>query len=159
MNLLFLCTHNACRSILAEAITRKLAGDRCGVSSAGSHPAGKVHPSTLQYLRKHNYPTEDLASKSWDSVSEFAPDIVVTVCDQVMDENCPTWLGNVIKVHWGLPDPTQLNDKSQEGLLFSSIISTLEWRIQYLLQQNFEQMPREQIKTIFQEAGKHHGIL
>ncbi|BBM03530.1 arsenate reductase ArsC [Microbulbifer sp. GL-2] len=159
MNLLFLCTHNACRSILAEAITRKLAGDRLGVSSAGSHPAGTVHPSTLQYLRKYNYPTEDLISTGWGSVSELSPDIVITVCDQVMDERCPTWLGNVIKVHWGLPDPTQLDDKVQEEALFSSIISTLERRIQYLLQQNFEEMTREQIKTIFQEAGKRHGIL
>jgi len=159
MNLLFLCTHNACRSILAEAITRKMAGGRLGVSSAGSHPAGTVHPSTLEYLRKHNYPTEDLASKSWGSIRKSSPGIVVTVCDQVMDEHCPAWIGNVIKVHWGLPDPTQLDDKVQEAVLFTSIISTLEWRIQYLLQQNFEEMTREQIKTIFQEAGKRYGIL
>lgn len=159
MKLLFLCTHNACRSILAEAIMRQLAGDRIEVTSAGSAPAGAVHPLTLKYLQESGYVTEGLASKSWDAVSDFSPDIVITVCDQAAGESCPIWFGDAITAHWGLPDPTRLTDESQADALFAKLISTLEQRIRHLLGRDFERLERHQIQSLLREAEERHGNL
>lgn len=110
LKLLFLCTHNACRSILAEAICRQLAGDKCIVASAGSNPAGKVFPETLTKLREHGYEIEGLFSKSWDDLKDYHPDIVITVCDQAAGESCPIWFGKAVKGHWGLTDASKVAD-------------------------------------------------
>lgn len=112
MNILFLCTHNSCRSILAEAITRHLVVQQANnssvvVASAGSAPRGMVHPLTLQYLSQWSVDTKNLHSKSWDDLADFNPDLVITVCDQAAGESCPVWFGGAVKAHWGLPDPTR----------------------------------------------------
>lgn len=146
MKLLFLCIHNACRSILAEAITRKIAGDRLDVASAGSHPAGRVHPLTLQHLQQRNYSAESLTSQSWDDLKDFAPDIVITVCDSAAGETCPLWFGDAVKVHWGLPDPTSQENAAQVDALFEQVIHRIERRIQALMKIKFEQLSREQLK-------------
>ena len=106
MHLLFVCTHNRCRSILAEALARQVLGRDIGVQSAGSSPAGAVHPLTLRYLTERGIDSRGLSSKSWDDVDGPAPDIVVTVCDRAAGEACPLWLGDAEKVHWGLSDPS-----------------------------------------------------
>lgn len=132
MKLLFLCTHNACRSILAESIARKAGGHLWETASAGSHPVGEVHPATLRHLRENGYPTDNLHSKSWDDLSGNKPDITITVCDRAAGETCPIWLGNEIKSHWGLPDPTGIDDPTQQAALFNEIIGLLETRLSAL---------------------------
>lgn len=138
MNILFLCTHNACRSILAEAIFRHAAsrtGAEIKVYSAGSTPRGQVHPLTLQYLTHWQINTSKLSSKSWDDLADVAPDLVITVCDQAAGESCPVWFGKAVKAHWSLPDPTraELSDARQQQE-FTALFQALQLRAEALFQ-------------------------
>lgn len=114
MKVLYMCTHNRCRSILCEAITNHLADGIIEARSAGSHPAGVVHPLTLKYLSLAGIPTDNLHSKSWDEMEHFSPDLVVTVCDAAAGEACPIYFGDSLKVHWGLQDPSALEGSEEE---------------------------------------------
>ena len=108
MNVLFLCTGNSARSILGEAILRQHGGDRFNAFSAGSQPAGKVNPLTLELLQNLKYETKDLRSKSWEEFSkEDSPEIdfVFTVCGSAAEETCPVWQGTPLSAHWGIDDP------------------------------------------------------
>jgi len=107
-NVLFLCTGNSARSILAEAILNRLGEGRFQSHSAGSNPAGLVNPVALELLMARGYPTDPLRSKSWEEFAGVeAPtmDIVFTVCDSAEQEACPAWPGHPMTVHWGVPDP------------------------------------------------------
>src|SRR4051794_5222871 len=107
-NVLFLCTGNSARSILAEAILAREGQGRFNAFSAGSQPKGEVHPFARDLLNKLNHPTEHLRSKSWDeSAQPAAPelDFVFTVCDNAASEVCPIWPGQPMTAHWGIPDP------------------------------------------------------
>lgn len=155
MKLLFICTHNACRSVLAEVIARTLGSSRLQTASAGSSPRGVVHPLTLKYLAKHGYNTDDLTSQNWDELSQFAPDVVITVCDSAAGEACPVWIGNTIKVHWGLPDPSRGHaSEEEEANAFAHVIEVLEKRIRALLEKDFEHMSAEQRKADLQKLGE-----
>ena len=132
INLLIICTHNRCRSILAEAIARQHC-PALRVFSAGSAPAGQVHPSSIAFLQQAGYSTEDLCSQSWDAVPEPI-DIVITVCDRAANESCPLYLGSALKIHWGLPDPSSLA-MAQQPPAFEALIDTLERRFSMLQQQ------------------------
>lgn len=139
---LFLCTHNACRSILAEAIARQLAFDLpMTFMSAGSAPSGNIHPMTLKQLQQQGYSTAGLNSKSWDALADFSPDLVITVCDSAAGETCPLWLGNTPKLHWGLSDPSQQVAERQQAA-FLKIIRLLEGRISALLRVDLKAEPR-----------------
>ena len=132
MKILFICTHNRCRSILAEALTRHMSEGRIDARSAGSQPAGVVFPGTLKYLESQNISTEGLVSQSWDDHEAFAPDVVITVCDSAAGETCPVWFGNAARVHWGLPDPSKLPTEDMQQDMFKEVGRMMQQRLSLL---------------------------
>ena len=133
-HVLFLCTGNSARSILAEAILARVGAGRFIASSAGSQPKGAVHPIALALLQHLGYPTSGLRSKSWDEfgVAGARPiDFVFTVCGNAAGEVCPVWPGQPVTAHWGLPDPAAVEgDEPTRWLAFRDTFSALERRIQ-----------------------------
>lgn len=126
MKLLFICTHNRCRSILCEAIVNQRAGGGLRAASAGSAPAGAVHPLTLRYLSERGYDIAGLSSQSWDELEDFKPDRVITVCDSAAGEVCPLWMSDISKEHWGLPDPSKVEGERAAHAAFMSVIDRIE---------------------------------
>ena len=132
-NVLFLCTHNSARSVIAETIMNRLGGGKFRGFSAGSQPSGKIHPYALDLLAKNNYDVAALRSKSWD---EFAAagtpemDFVFTVCDDAAQEVCPFWPGQPMTAHWGLPDPSRAEGtEAEKRLAFADTHRMLYQRI------------------------------
>jgi len=133
VNVLFLCTGNSCRSILAEASFNHLAPAGWRAISAGSQPAGQVHPRALALLEAEGINTEALTSKSWDDLP-LTPDIVITVCASAAGETCPAYLGPALRAHWGVDDPAQASGSDTElDAAFRLAYSTLRARIEALL--------------------------
>jgi len=132
-NVLFLCTHNSARSIIAECIMNRLGQGRFRGYSAGSQPGGKVHPYALELLKRLNYDTSTLRSKSWNEFSgPDAPelDFVFTVCDNAANETCPYWPGQPMTAHWGLPDPSAVEGtEAERHLAFADTHRMLNQRI------------------------------
>ena len=117
LNVLFLCTHNSARSIIAECIMNRLGTGRFKGYSAGSLPSGRVHPYALDLMRQLNFDTADVRSKSWEEFTAAdAPnlDFVFTVCDNAAKEVCPVWPGQPISAHWGVPDPSAAEGSESE---------------------------------------------
>jgi arsenate reductase len=150
MNVLFLCTGNSARSILAEALLNARAGNRLKAYSVGSHPKGEVHPLALTVLRTCEIGTDGLRSKSWDEFTgEEAPhmDVVITVCDQAAAEACPLWPGAPVKVHWGLPDPAAATGSDAERLAaFAATFTLLEKRIELMLGLPLEHLSLDELE-------------
>lgn len=131
-NVLFLCTANSARSILAEAILNRLGEGRFKAYSAGSHPRGRVNPDALECLKRHGHDVSGLASKSWDVFAgPDAPrmDLIVTVCDAAAGEACPFWPGHPLTVHWGIPDPAGADGAEGGEAAFDLAYDRLERRI------------------------------
>jgi protein-tyrosine-phosphatase len=132
-NVLFLCTGNSARSILAESLMNHWGGGRFRGFSAGSFPKGAVHPVALDLLRRLGLPCEGFRSKSWNEFAEpEAPkmDFIITVCDQAAGETCPVWPGQPVVAHWGVPDPAAAAGSGEERLrAFRAAFATLERRV------------------------------
>ena len=130
MKLLFICTHNRCRSILCEAIASQRGVGVLQTASAGSAPVETVHPLTSRYLEERGYSTTDLQSQSWHDLQSFEPDRVITVCDSAAGEACPLWMGEVDKHHWGLPDPSRVEgDDAAIRSAFMAVIDRIEAKV------------------------------
>jgi|TARA_Y100000294_G_scaffold176843_1_gene200450 arsenate reductase len=136
INVLFLCTGNSCRSIIAEALLNDLGQGRFQAFSAGSYPAGRVNPRALRALERRGFPAAGLRSKSWNEfAAEDAPvmDFIVTVCDNAAAEVCPVWPGAPLSAHWGVPDPAVFSGTEEETeKVFDDVIAMLERRIRDL---------------------------
>ncbi len=132
-NVLFLCTGNSARSVIAECILNRLGGGRFKAFSAGSQPKGTVHPHALDLLKRQGFDVTALRSKSWDEFAESgAPqlDFIVTVCDNAANEACPIWPGQPMSAHWGIPDPAAAEGSEQEiALAFAEAFRMLTNRI------------------------------
>jgi arsenate reductase len=136
-NVLFVCTGNSARSIIAEGLMNAMAGGRFTGYSAGSHPKGVVHPLALRALAGAKVPTDGFRSKSWDEFAKpGAPqmDFVFTVCDQAAGEVCPFWPGQPVTAHWGMPDPAAVDgDDDTKAKAFLDTMITMRRRIELLL--------------------------
>ncbi len=142
MNVLILCTGNSCRSILGEATFNHLAPAGWRAMSAGSKPAGYIHPRSLALLAREGIATEGYHSKSWDKLPT-TPDIVISVCGNAAGEICPAYLGPVLRAHWGVEDPAHVEGSEQEiEAAFTHAYRTLRARIEAFLA-----LPLEEIKT------------
>ena len=149
MNVLFLCTGNSCRSIIGEATFNHLAPVGWRAVSAGSKPAGYVHPRSLALLAKEGIATDGYHSKSWDDLP-VTPDIVITVCGSAAGEACPAYLGNVLRTHWGVEDPAHATGTEAEiDAAFMTAYTILRKRIEAFLALPLEQLKQtpDQLKT------------
>ncbi|PAL20648.1 arsenate reductase ArsC [Sphingopyxis sp. GW247-27LB] len=160
-NILFLCTGNSARSILAESAMNKLGEGRFRGYSAGSFPKGAVNPDVLQFLTRIGYPTEGLRSKSWEEFSKPdapAMDFVFTVCDDAAGETCPIWPGHPMTAHWGIEDPSHVegNDIERERA-FVTALRYLENRIKLFLALPFNQLDAMALKAHVREIGQTEG--
>ncbi|MFQ5545836.1 MAG: arsenate reductase ArsC [Acidiferrobacterales bacterium] len=157
-NVLFLCTGNSCRSIMAEAILNRIGQGRFSAYSAGSHPTGTVNPHTLALLARFEHPIADLRSKSWDEFcSENAPtmDFVVTVCDQAAGEACPVWPGKPATAHWGFPDPAKFEGTEAEiQALFSKTYGRINNTLAVFVNLPFEKLDTETLRQKLADLGE-----
>lgn len=145
-NILFLCTGNSCRSIMAEALMSYYGKDKFNAFSAGSDPTGKVHPASIKTLEEKGIGTEGFYSKSWDELEGTNIDIVITVCDNAAGESCPAFLGRAIKAHWGVADPAKFEGTEEEiSQEFKRICKILEGRIRALAELDIENMPDDEL--------------
>ena len=155
MKLLIVCTHNRCRSILAEAIAAKMLAPDVEVRSAGSEPEGKVHPLSLKYLAQRGYPIADLKSESWDDMGSWNPDIIITVCDNAANEACPLILAPAEKVHWGLVDPSKSTADSEAcEAAFMKTIDLLENRFSLVKEALTPELSAKELAALLREL--HH---
>ena len=158
MNVLFLCTGNSARSILAEAYLNAAAKGRFTAYSAGSHPAGKVNPFALELLEKNRLPTTGLRSKNWQEFARpDAPklDLVFTVCDNAAGEACPLWPGQPVSAHWGIADPAAVTGPDEaKREAFLRAFSELSTRINHLLALPIDRLDRLVLQKRLDDIGR-----
>ena len=156
-NVLFLCTGNSARSIIAECVLNRLGKGRFNAYSAGSVPKGEVHPYALSLLRRQDYSTADLRSKSWDEFARpGAPqmDFVFTVCDNAANEVCPVWPGQPMTAHWGIPDPAEVvGTERHKHLAFMDTLRMLTNRIGIFLSLPLAKIDRLSLRKRLDEIG------
>jgi arsenate reductase len=159
MNILFLCTGNSCRSILGEATFNHLAPAGWHAMSAGSQPAGYVHPRSLAVLAREGIAADGFISKSWDALPAI-PDIVITVCASAAGETCPAYLGPVLRSHWGVDDPAHATGTEQEvDAAFVRAYRILRKRIEAFLSLPLDELKndRARLKTELDRIGASFG--
>ena len=158
-NVLFLCTGNSARSIIAESILREAGGERFNAFSAGSRPSGTVNPFALELLRASRMPTEGLESKPWDRFAgPAAPplDFVITVCDNAAGEVCPVWPGQPMTAHWGVADPAAVEGSDDEKRrAFSEAAHILGNRIRIFTSLPLAKLDRLSLQTRLRDIGSN----
>ncbi len=157
-NILFLCTGNSARSIMAEVLMNHLARGRFRAFSAGSHPAGAVNPFALELLRRKGLPADDLRSKNWDEFAQAgAPrmDFVITVCDRAAGEVCPVWPGQPMTAHWGFEDPAAAQGPDEAKCkVFEKVFIEIARRIELLLALPLDKLDRLALERKVREIGR-----
>src|SRR5215467_6993653 len=157
LNVLFLCTGNSARSIMAECILNRLGAGKFKAFSAGSHPTGRVNPNAINLLQKSNYDVSHLRSKSWEEFAgPDAPklDFVFTVCDYAANEVCPIWPGQPMTAHWGLPDPAKATGNDAErGLAFDDTMRMLNQRIGIFTSLPLDRLSKLSLQKQLDEMG------
>ncbi|MFA4970556.1 MAG: arsenate reductase ArsC [Sulfuritalea sp.] len=158
LHVLFLCTGNSARSILAEAILNAIGRGRFKAYSAGSHPAGQVNPFALELLKRNRLPTDDLRSKSWNEfAAPDAPqlDFVFTVCDNAAGEVCPVWPGQPMTAHWGIPDPAAVagSDEDKRKAFFTAY-NQMHHRLSILVNLPIDKLDRLSLKQHLDDIGR-----
>ena len=157
-NVLFLCTGNSVRSVMGECILNRLGRGRFRAFSAGSHPKGEINPHTIETLKKLNYLTDDLRSKSWDEfAAPGAPELqfVFTVCDQAAREVCPLWPGQPMSAHWGIPDPAAVEgNEAEQRIAFADAYRMLFNRISIFVNLPLTSLDRLSLKRRLDEIGE-----
>ncbi|MDT3686770.1 MAG: arsenate reductase ArsC [Pseudorhodoplanes sp.] len=161
LNVLFLCTGNSARSVLAESILNRVGAGRFRAFSAGAQPKGAVHPQTIALLQSLDYDVSSLRSKSWDEFAKAdAPpiDFIFTVCDNAAGEACPVWPGKPISAHWGIPDPAEaVGSDAEVALAFKDAYRMLRQRIELLTALPLEKLNRVAIQSRLREIGQIEG--
>lgn len=156
-NVLFLCTGNSARSILAEALMNRLGRGRFTAYSAGSFPKGEINPHAIPIVEGMGFSRADFRSKSWDEFAQAdAPplDFVFTVCDDAAGEICPAWPGQPMTAHWGMPDPAAVNGSEAEiGVAFAETCRHLRNRISLFMELPIEKLDRMSLQTRLREIG------
>ena len=157
LNVLFLCTGNSARSVMAETLLNHWGKGRFTAFSAGSHPTGRVNPLTIELLERLKLPTAGLRSKSWDEfATPDAPqlDFVFTVCDNAAGEVCPIWPGQPISAHWGFPDPAAfVGPEAEKRLQFADVFRQIENRIKIFTALPLERLSRLAIQHEVEKLG------
>nr|WP_325264977.1 arsenate reductase ArsC [uncultured Rhizobium sp.] len=160
-NVLFLCTGNSARSILAESVLRKIGAGKFNAYSAGSQPKGNVNPMALDVLVGHKFPTEGLRSKSWDEFAGAeAPqfDFIFTVCDNAAGESCPVWPGKPMTAHWGIEDPAAVEGTDAEKrIAFTTALRYMKLRIAAFAALPLESLEKISLTAKLQEIGQLEG--
>ena len=158
LNVLFLCTGNSARSIMAEALLQRWGVGKFQSYSAGSFPKGRVHPLALEILKKNSFNTANFRSKSWDEFSgDAAPqmDFVITVCDRAANEVCPLWPGQPLRAHWGIADPDRPDlDEEEQRKGFQRAYWELDHRIKIFTSLPMDKLDRLSLQRRLDEIGK-----
>lgn len=157
-NVLFLCTGNSARSIIAEALLNHWGKGRFRAFSAGSHPKAAVHPLALEVLRRNHVPTQGLRSKSWEefAISDAPPlDFVFTVCDRAAAEVCPVWPGQPMTAHWGIHDPAAVEGTDDERVrAFTKAFTELDARLKIFTSLRLDMLDKLALKKQLDEIGQ-----
>ncbi len=157
-NVLFLCTGNSARSIMAEVILQRLGQGRFVAHSAGSHPTGRVHPMAIELLKRFNHPTDPLRSKDWaEFATDDAPamDFVFTVCDNAAGEVCPVWPGQPMSAHWPFPDPAHFDGaEAEKRALFADVYGQIHNRVSIFVSLPMASLDRLALQKRLDEIGK-----
>lgn len=160
-NVMFLCTGNSARSIIAESVLRKDGGGKFNAFSAGSQPKGEVNPLAIETLAGHHYPTEDLRAKSWEEFAgPDAPemDFIFTVCDSAAGEACPVWPGHPMTAHWGVEDPAAVEGTDAEKrVAFATTLRYMKLRIAAFAALPVESLERMSLTSKLHEIGRMEG--
>ncbi|MDQ2104584.1 arsenate reductase ArsC [Azospirillum isscasi] len=160
-NVLFLCTHNSARSVMAECILNRRGEGRFRGFSAGSQPSGHINPYVRDLLERLGFPTADLRSKTWDGFAKpDAPrmDFVFTVCDNAAGEVCPVWPGHPATAHWGFPDPSSAQGSDAERAAFTAdVFRQIERRLQAFMSLPIASLDRLTLKRTLDEMGRGTG--
>ncbi len=158
-NVLFLCTGNSCRSIIAESLVNRLGQGHFRGHSAGSHPTGRIDPRAIGLLQRLNFPTGALRSKDWAAFAdEGAPvmDFVFTVCDRAAGEVCPVWPGQPISAHWGFPDPAAFEGSQAETeAFFAEVYGQIERCVSIFVGLRFDTLDQLSLKRRLDELGRN----